>query len=120
MGEQRALLTADTAPELQNHIPPVVGVPGQQQDFQLLLKALPLSPGGGQLLLRQLPHFGVPEKDFRLLPAALRFPKGPPSLRHRRQLLQLPLKGLQAGTVAVDGGVRQLGLQTLLTKGQLL
>ena len=58
-GKQRALLAADTGPDLQHHAFIVVGVFGQQQTLQLVLQPLPLRLGGGQLLLSQLPQLGV-------------------------------------------------------------
>ena len=118
MGKQGPLLAADAAPELQDHVPPVVGIPGQQEDFQLLPEALRLLPGGGELLLGQLPELRVPEQGPGLLPAALRALQGPPGLHHRRQLLQLPLEGLEPPAVPIDRRVRQLGLQVLLPERQ--
>ena len=53
-GKQRALLAADTGPDLQHHALVVVGVFGQQQTLQLVLQPLPLRLGGGQLLLPKL------------------------------------------------------------------
>ena len=118
-GEEGRLLAAHAGTNLQDDVPSVVGVPGQKQPLQLPPEALRLLPGGGQLLLGQGLQLRVTEKGLRLLPAALRRLQGPGGLHHRRQLLELPLDGRQPPPSAVDGGVRQLGLQILLPHRQL-
>ena len=118
MGKQGSLLAADASPKLQNDIPPVVGIRRQQENLQLLPETLRLLPGGGKLLLGQGFQLRVPEQGLRLLPAAFGTVQSLPSLHHRRQLLQLPLEASEPPAVAIDGRVRQLGLQVLLSKGQ--
>ncbi len=84
--EESRLLSAYPGPDLQNDISPVVGVPGEQQPFQLLPEALRLRFGGGQLFLGQGLQFRVPEESLRLRPAAFRRLQGPARLHHRNQL----------------------------------
>ena len=56
VGEEGALLAADAAADFHDDVLVVVGVPGQQQDFQLLLQLLQVLFGLGKFLLAQIPH----------------------------------------------------------------
>ena len=57
VGKEGALFPADAAADFHNDVLVVVGVPGQQQDFQLLLQGLQVLLGLGVLLLAELAHF---------------------------------------------------------------
>ena len=54
-------------PDLHDDVLPIVGVPGEQQDLELLLQPLQLLPGLLLLLLGQLPQLRVGEQGPGLL-----------------------------------------------------
>ena len=57
--EQRRLLAAGPGPDLEQHVLLVVGVLGQQQDFDLLDQLVAPRRQPAQLLLGELPEIGV-------------------------------------------------------------
>lgn len=59
MGKEGAFLAANAAPDLHNHIFFVIGVLGQQQNFQLSSNLASVSLGGLKLLLTELLHVRV-------------------------------------------------------------
>ena len=116
--EQRALFPADAAPELHDDVFLVIGVPGQQEEAQLLPEPLQLQLGGGKFLLGKLVEIRVPEQLLRLRFVLFRPQVGLVRLHQWLQFLALPVDLPQSGRVAVDGGVRKLGLQVLVPQGQ--
>ena len=116
--EQRAFLAADTAPELHDDVFLVIGVPGQQENPQFFPEPVQLQLGRGKFLLGKLVEIRVVKQFLRLSPVLFGPQPGPVGLHHRLQLLTLPVDLPQPGRVAVDGGVRKLGLQVLVPQGQ--
>ena len=116
VGEQGGFLPPYPGPYLQDDVLAVVGILGQQEDFDLPLQPLYVLPGLGQFLLGQLPHLRVGQQLLRLRqigPGPAQRPVG----RHQR--LQLPLLPVQAGdqlgvAVGLVGG--QPGLQLLISQ----
>ena len=116
MGKQGGFLPPYSGPYLHDDVLAVVGVLGQQEDFDLPLQPLYVLPGLGQLLLGQLPHLRVGQQLLRLRQIGLG-PAQPPVGRHQR--LKLPLLPVQAGdqlgvAVGLVGG--QPGLQLLISQ----
>ena len=108
--KQGALLAADAGPHLQDNISVVVGVPGQQQGFQLLRQTVPLLAGPAQLLLGQLPHLGVRQQLLGLGTVVFRLLPGPEGGCNGGQLLLLPAQAGERLPVGVYRRVGQLAL----------
>ena len=93
MGKQGAFFAAHPGPEFQNHVFPVVGVLGQEQELQPLLQLREIPLGLVQLLLTELLHLrllGLREHLQQVVHGLL-FPDiGPIGLHHRLQLALLP------------------------------
>ena len=68
VGEEGALLSADTAPDLHDDVPFIIGIPGQQEAPQFFTKPLQFQLGGGQFLLGKLVEIRVMEQFLRLCP----------------------------------------------------
>ena len=122
-GKQHGLLAAHAAPDLHHHVLSVIGVSGQQQNFQLLPQPLRLFPGLLHLLLRHFPQLRVPQQFLRGGQSLLRRPAGPVCLRHRFQFLLLPRQAAQQIRIGVGGRIFHLtdnGLQTLVNSLQLI
>ena len=115
--EQGALLAADAGPDLQDDVPVVVGVPGQQQAFKLLRQAVPLLACPVQLLLGQLPHFRVRQQLLGPGTVRLRLLPGPEGGHDGGQLLLLPAQAGQGLSVGVHRRVRQLPLHLVQPPG---
>ena len=115
--KQGPLLAADAGPDLQDDVPVVVGVPGQQQAFKLLRQAVPLLAGPMQLLLGQLPHFRVRQQLLGPGAVRLRLLPGPEGGHDGGQLLLLPAQAGQGFPVSVHRRVRQLPLHLVQPPG---
>ena len=109
--KQRRLLAAHASPNLYDDVFPVVGIPGQQQDPDLLLQTGHVSLGLGVLLLGQLLHIRIGEEGFRVGKVPLAPFIGPVGRYHRLQLPLLPVELCHPCRVGVGLGRRQAGLQ---------
>ena len=119
-GEQHGLLAADAAPDLHDHVLAVIGVPGQEEELQLLPQALHVRLGPLDLLLGHLLHFRVAQQLLGGGQVRFRLTVGPVGLHHRLQLLLLPGQAAQKVRVGVGGRVLHLGDHGLQTVGDRL
>ena len=116
VGEEGCLFASHAGPDLHDHVLAVVGIPGQQEDLDLLLQGLDVPLGLGELLPGHLPQLRVAQQGLRLLQVrlpAFEMPVG------GHQGLQLPLLPVEPGhQVRVAVGLRraQLGLQVLIVQ----
>ena len=120
VGKQGALLSPNAAADLQNHIPAVVGIFGQQEDGQLFFQRLQFRFGFSQFLLRHFLHFRVMKQLLRLLTAAFRSPVGTVSLHHWGKLFEFSVDLVQLFRIAVNLRIAQPGLQILIAECQTL
>jgi hypothetical protein len=112
-GEEARLVAAGAGANLEDHVAVVVLVPGEQQDFELLLQPGELLAQGRQLLLSHLAHVGILVHEQRLVVAhlvadPLELAEG---LDQRLELVALLGHLGEAGAVGDDLRVAQVGRQ---------
>ena len=87
--EQRPLFPADACADLQDHVLVVVGVAGQQEDFDLFQQFLAACLGLLEFLLCQFPQFAVGEHLRSLSDGIIARHQSAVDLHHGSQLLLL-------------------------------
>ena len=102
MGEQRRLLAAGAAADLDDNVLVVVGIFREQKDAELLLETGDVLRGPVELLAGQLFQIGIREQGLGFIAVGQALPVLPVRLHQRSQFLLLLVQAPEQRGVRVD------------------